>query len=52
MAEIKREPYFLNPGDKQLTIFDEYHTLSDILRYLLSTGTTKEELIFLLEKES
>lgn len=49
MGEIKTPPAILTNIDGfEYIIFDEYHTLSDFIRYLL-TQTDREELKYLVE---
>ncbi len=46
MSEIKRSPFFVCVGEKEYTAFDEEHTLSDFIRYLL-TQVDREEILYL-----
>jgi hypothetical protein len=49
MGEIKTPPALLTDSDGyEYVIFDEDHTLSDFIRYLL-TQTDREELKYLVE---
>ena len=46
MTEVRRKPIVTEDldGDPVIT-FTAYHTIRDIIRYLLSTGVDAEELI-------
>ena len=53
MAEIKRKHIVVKmPDDEEWVMFDHNHTYADIVRYLLSSGCSKSEIIYLVESES
>ena len=52
MGEVKRKPLKLTLGNgDKLTVFDEDHTLGDIIRWLCENKTDAEELLYLLEEQ-
>ena len=46
MAEIKREPVKITQGDAEYDAFDEGHTFSDIIRYMIGQGCDAAEIAF------
>lgn len=44
MGEIMRTPITVQLRDNAITIFDEDHTLSDIVRWLMSNKVDAEEV--------
>lgn len=49
MGEIMRRPLILTKEDgERLTVFDENHTLGDIIRWLCENRSNAEDLLSLL----
>ena len=52
MAEIQRKPIIMTmPDDEEWVVFDHEHTYADVVRWLLSSGCSKSEVIYLVESE-
>jgi DNA-directed RNA polymerase subunit L len=51
MPEIKRKPMKLTKEDGEvLTVFDEHHTLGDIVRWIMENRSDAEDVYCLLKE--